>query len=418
MSTAAIAIVLKGYPRLSETFIAQEIRGLEQAGFRLRLFSLRHPTDPHIHPVINEIKAGVNYLPEYLHKEPLRLARCWFKARRLKGYRQARAQFWSDLKRDFTRNRIRRFGQALVMAAQLPPDVTHLHAHFIHTPASVTAYVSLMTGLSWSCSAHAKDIWTTAKDELQRKLEHAKWAVTCTASGHRYLQSLSPRPDSVKLSYHGLDLARFSPPPEPLARRDGSDPRDPVILVSVCRAVPKKGLDVLLTALSLLPDRLHWRWVHIGGGGLLDQLYRQAERLGISEKLQWRGALAQTAVLEQYRSSDLFVLPCRITSDGDRDGLPNVIVEAQSQKLAVVSTDISGVPELITHEKNGLLVAPEEPNSLSQAIARLIVNPKERCIMGERGAEKVRKNFDYHTSICDLSNLFRAAGIEPVHPRS
>ena len=404
----AIAIVLKGYPRLSETFIAQEILGLERAGFRLHLISMRHPTDRHTHPVHDEIRAGVNYLPEYLHDEPLRVFKSWWKVRKLPGYKKARKNFLSDLVHDVSRNRVRRFGQALVMAAELPGDVAHLHAHFIHTPASVTSYVSDLTGLSWTCSAHAKDIWTSSPRDLKRKLKATRWVVTCTANGQRFLQSLCDRPGQVRLSYHGLDLSRFAPPGK---RQDRPD--EPVMMVTVCRAVEKKGLDVLLDALALLPRDLNWKWRHIGDGGLVKDLKKRADELGISSRIEWQGALPQTGVLACYRASDLFVLPCRIAANGDRDGLPNVIVEAQSQRLPVISTTVSGVPELVSDGENGLLVEPEDPKALSQALQQLIVNTGQRREMGKKGEEKVRRHFDHEKSITDLTGLFASIGITP-----
>ncbi len=153
--TGTIAIVLKGYPRLSETFIAQEIHALERRGFALRIYSLRHPTDGATHPVHREIRAPATYLPEYLGDEPRRVVAGWRRARRLSGYRQARRTFLGDLRRDPTPNRLRRFGQACVLAAELPGEVVRLYAHFLHTPSSVTRYAALMTGLPWSASAHA-----------------------------------------------------------------------------------------------------------------------------------------------------------------------------------------------------------------------------------------------------------------------
>ncbi|HEX6093261.1 MAG TPA: colanic acid biosynthesis glycosyltransferase WcaL, partial [Dongiaceae bacterium] len=201
-----ILIILKGYPRLSETFIAQEIRALEERGLNLRLASLRRPTDKAVHPVNREIEAPVSYLPEYLYREPLRVLRAWWRARRWPSYREARRAWLKDLRRDRTPNRGRRFGQALVLAAELPEDVGHLHAHFLHAPASVTRYAALLTGLPWSCSAHAKDIWTTPGWEKREKLADAAWAVTCTAAGRDHLQALAPAGKDVALVYHGLDL--------------------------------------------------------------------------------------------------------------------------------------------------------------------------------------------------------------------
>ena len=120
----AVLFILKGYPRLSETFIAQEIRALEARGLDIRIVSLRHPTDRAVHPIHREIRAPVAYLPEYLYQEPLRVLRAWRHGRRLPGYRAARQAWLRDLRRDPTPNRVRRFGQALVLARELPRDVT------------------------------------------------------------------------------------------------------------------------------------------------------------------------------------------------------------------------------------------------------------------------------------------------------
>lgn len=407
--TKKIVIVLKGYPRLSETFIAQELRGLELAGHELILVSMRHPTDGKRHPVHDEIAAPVRYLPEYLHDEPRRVLRSWWKARRLPGYPALRQVFRADLKRDRTRNRWRRFGQALVLAAEFPTDADWLHAHFIHTPGAVALYASILLGLGWSCSAHAKDIWTSPDWELAEKLRRAEWVVTCTKAGFDKLRSLSPDPDRVHLSYHGLDLKRFARFTAERPARDGSDLNEPVILVSVGRAVEKKGYSVLLEALALLPKTLAWRFIHIGGGELLDRLKAQAQSLGLAPRITWLGSQAQAEVLAHYRRSDLFVLACRIAIDGDRDGLPNVLVEAASQRLAAISTTISGVPELLSNDVNGLLVPPDDPQSLSEALARAIRDPGLRRRLGDAAEKRVREAFDHKASIHELTQLFRAA---------
>ena len=262
-----VAFVLKGYPRLSETFIAQEIHGLERLGLDIEIVSLRHPTDGARHPIHDEIAAPVRYLPEYLRDEPGRVARAWRRTRRLPGYARARAAWLADLKRDRTPNRARRFGQALVLAEELDPRIGHIHAHFLHTPASVARYASLLRELPWTVSAHAKDIWTTPDWEKREKLESCRWAVTCTAANAAHLAALAP-PERVALVYHGYDPARFPARPPPPAMRDGRDPEQPVRLLSVGRAVVKKGYDLLLAALAALPDGLHWRFAHVGGGPL------------------------------------------------------------------------------------------------------------------------------------------------------
>ena len=390
---AEIAVVLKGYPRLSETFIAQEIRALEARGLRLRLYSLRHPTDPAVHPVHREIAAPVVYLPEYLKDDPARVWRSWRRARVLPGYGAARRAVLRDLKRDRTPNRLRRFGQACVLAAELPREVVHLYAHFLHTPASVARYAALMTGRPWSVSAHAKDIWTTPEWEISEKLDEADWAVTCTAAGHERLAALARAPDKVGLVYHGLDFARFGPPAAPRRPRDGRDPAAPLRLLSIGRLVEKKGTADLIEALARLPAALEWRLTHIGGGALAQALKARAESLGLGGRIEWRGALAQGQVLEAYRAADLFVLASRIARDGDRDGLPNVLMEAQSQGLACLSTRVAAIPELIEDGATGCLVAPGDPAALAAALEHLIRDPALRLRLGAAGARRVRERF-------------------------
>jgi glycosyltransferase involved in cell wall biosynthesis len=406
MAGSAVAFVLKGYPRLSETFIAHEIRALERSGLDIRIVSLRHPTDRHRHPVHGEIAAPVAYLPEYLYREPVRVWRGWRAARLLAGYGAALATWRRDLVRDPTPNRIRRFGQALVLASELPGDVGRLHAHFVHTPSSVARYAAIMRGLPWSGSAHAKDIWTTPDREISEKLGSCDWLVTCSEAAHQRLTDLAPDPAKVELVYHGLDPARF-PATEPHSRaRDGGDPDDPVVLLSVARAVEKKGLDVLIDALAALPASIHWRLIHIGGGGGLGKLRARAEAGGIAERIEWRGALPQDAVREAYREADLFVLPSRIAGDGDRDGLPNVLLEASSQSLACVASRVSGLPELIEHEISGVLVPPDDADALAAALARLIGEPLHRLRLGRAGAERVRTAFSFDRGIELLARRF------------
>ncbi len=400
-----VAFVLKGYPRLSETFIAQEIAALERRGLEILIVSLRHPTDARRHPVHGEIRAPVLYLPEYLFLEPFRTIRAWLNARRKPTYKEARNLWLRDLARDPTPNRIRRFGQALVLAHELPRDVERLHAHFLHTPASVTRYAALLRGIPWTGSAHAKDIWTTPEWEKREKLASCAWLVTCTAVNHAHLAALAP-PGRVELVYHGLDLLRFPAEGKGTAEKDA---KDPTIILSVGRLVEKKGTDVLLDALARLPSDLHWRLVHAGGGPLKELLERRARSLGIADRVEWRGARTQTELLAEYRAADLFALASRVARDGDRDGLPNVLAEAQSQGLACVATRVSGIPELIEHGVTGLLVAPEEPGELAQALESLIRDPARRRALGEAGRRKVAEKFGLEANIARLARKFGLA---------
>ena len=411
--------MLKGYPRLSETFIAQELLGLEQRGLRLQLYSLRRPTDPTVHPIHREICAPVDYLPEYLHEAPGMLLRAWVRVRRRPGYPAARKAWLRDLRRDPTRNRVRRFGQALILADRLDPQTRRIYAHFLHTPASVARYAALITGLPWSCSAHAKDIWTSPAWEKREKLAEMDWLVTCTAAGRDHLQALAPPAAEgaaakgvaagrakVSLVYHGLDFERFPAPSDWPSTRDGSDAGAPVVLLSVGRAVEKKGYDVLLRALAALPPELAWRFQHIGGGADLARLKALSGQLGLDERIDWLDAQPQSEVLAAYRRADLFVLASRVAADGDRDGLPNVLMEAQSQGLACLATEVSGIPELIHGDRTGVMVPPDDSAALSAALGRLIGEPALRHRLGQAALQRVHGAFDMAAGLDDLAARF------------
>jgi glycosyltransferase involved in cell wall biosynthesis len=402
-----IAVAVKGYPRLSETFIAQEILALQERGLELEIWSLRHPTEKAVHPMNRQIKARVTYLPEYLYEEPIRVLRGALWSLRQKAFGTVWKTFWRDLRRDFTANRVRRLGQAFVMARELPQDVGHLHVHYLHTPASVIRYAALLTGRTWTYSAHAKDIWTTPDWEKREKLADALWGVTCTAQGAEHLRALSPSPERISLVYHGLDLSRFPAPPESHSMRDGSNPADPVRIVSVGRAVSKKGLNDLLQALAALPPDLHWRFAHVGGGDLLDSLKAKARAAGIADKVAFLGPKAQPDIIALLREADLFVLPSKKAASGDRDGLPNVLMEAASQKLAIVATDFAGIPEFIRHQVDGDLVPPGDWEALSNAINLLAREPERRRTLGESAFERLRRDFSMEGGIDDLEARFR-----------
>jgi len=399
-----VAIIVKGYPRLSETFIAQEILALEQRGLEAHIVSLRRPTDPAIHDLHRRIRAPVLYLPEYLYEEPLRVLRGLLRGLRRPGFRRALLHWLRDLRRDPTANRGRRFGQALVLAAELPPQIGHLHLHYLHTPASVGFYAAEITGLPFSLSAHAKDIWTTPDWEKREKLAACRWAVTCSRDAFERLAPLAPE-GRLALVYHGLDLSRF-PAPAPRAGSNGTDPAAPVHIVSVARAVPKKGLDLLLDALARLPPGLHWRFSHRGGGAELDRLKERARRLGIEDRLRWLGPGTQAQVLELLREGDIFCLPARIAADGDRDGLPNVILEALSQELAVVATPVGAIGEAVFHERTGLLVPSEDADALAEALAALCRDPLRRRELGRAGRAVVAERFRFATGIAELARRF------------
>jgi glycosyltransferase involved in cell wall biosynthesis len=278
----------------------------------------------------------------------------------------------------------------------------------MNRPAAVARYAAAMTQRAWSCSAHAKDIWTQSRPNLVAALASSQWTVTCSAHGYEQLRSLSPRPERIHLSYHGLDIDRFSPFAGARPPRTGSEPDRPLQILSIARAVPKKGLDILLRALSTLGGDLHWRLIHVGGGGQLSSLRRLARALAINDRVTWLGTRSQDEVVGLYRQADLFVLPCRTARNGDRDGVPNVLVEASSQRLPCISTTVPGVLELLSNEESAILVPPDDAIALASAIKRLAVDPALRERLARSAEQRVRQDFDYRSSITFLLGLLEA----------
>ena len=398
----SLAIVVKGWPRLSETFIAQELLALQNKGHQFEIWSLRFPTDKKTHPLHQKITAPVKYLPEYLHQEPLRIWQAWRTARKLPGFAAAYAIWRKDFARDKSRNRIRRFGQACVLAVELPESITGLYAHFMHTPSSVARYAAIMRGMQWGFSAHAKDIWTSPEWEKREKLDPttygAMFGATCTAYGAQHLRGLADTAQRIDLVYHGLDLSRFPGPPI----RPAKTSDDPLQFLSVGRLVQKKGFDRLIGALALLPKDMQWHWVHIGGGALEQTLREQAQKAGVLDRISWRGACDQPEVIAAMREADMFILPSRIADDGDRDGLPNVLMEAASQKLPIISTDVSAIPEFIDTGTHGLLVQ-DDPAELAAAIVDMAMNPEKRTSFAEAAYTRLITDFGMDAGISKLT---------------
>ncbi|MGE4429478.1 MAG: glycosyltransferase family 4 protein [Sphingobium sp.] len=414
-AAATICALVKAWPRLSTTFVAQELVGLEQNGLRLWVASLS-PGEKRRHRLHEELTAPIHYLPNPF-RQPLRTLRAWRTVRRMRpGYRVARDMLREDLRRERPVRRAVRlfhFIQTLALVAEMPPTTGLFYAHFILGAGTIGRYASAITGLPFAASAHAKDIWTTPDWDKQDKLSAMQWCATCTAPGADKLRELSDDPGKIRLIYHGLSFRRFPSDPPVRPRRDGSDQNDPVRLLTVGRAVEKKGFDILLDALTRLPADIAWHLDHVGEGPMLAGLKSRASALGLSDRISWHGAEDQAAVIERYRQSDLFVLPSREAGNGDRDGLPNVLMEAQSQALPCLSTRFSAIPELIRDGETGILVPPGDAAALGAALAELIGRPDWRVRIGQAGFQRVRSAFQAEAGITEIASLLRETMADP-----
>ncbi len=400
-------MVLKGYPRISETFISNEILLLEQLGFQIHILSMRQPRERFSHASVKQIQARVDYLPETLlvplprflyHNLLLALdrPRRYARAVKLAARRIRRTRRMTTIKHLF---------QAGYLVHKLLPQsgITHLHAHFAHSPTSVTMFASLLSGLPFSFTAHAKDIYTSDPAQLAEKIAQARFVVTCTGYNRQFLRNLAPGADTpVHRIYHGIDVRLFN------GLTVNGRPRPPYRLLTVARLTTKKGLPTVLKALRILKDQgVVFQHDLIGDGDDRDVIIRLIDALGLSACCQWHGTQPHDVVLKHYKKADVFLLGCEIAPDGDRDGIPNVLLESMAMGVPVVSTQVSAIPELVQDGHCGLLVPPQDPQALAAAVNRLLTDTDLRQQIITGGKARVAQAFDNQTLIKDLAAVLR-----------
>lgn len=404
-----ILVVVPNFPSRVQTFIAQELLSLERMGYSLEIHTLRaYGNDPVSGSVAAEISAPIRHPAGNLISRLRSIGRAYLFAHRLKGYPLARRAMLADLRATWSITPILNFVSAMMLSEHVNPETDVLYAQFLKSPASVTYYTSLMTGVPWACSAHARDIWLGSNRDLKNKIDSASWVATCTTYGAERLRKLAANPERIYPIYHGVNSQLFSPSSRKPGGPDGSNGSEQVKLLTVGRIVSKKGFPNLIKALSLLPTTLNWSLRHIGPERGAAALKQQAERLGISAHIEFAGYRSPHELVHEYRRADVFILPCLIDRDGDMDGLPNALAEAASQALACITTKVSEIPRLFEDGKHALLVAPGDPQELAHAIQRLITAPQLRRELGEAASSMIAKEFDHHQHIQRLSGLFQA----------
>ncbi|MFQ5682642.1 MAG: glycosyltransferase family 4 protein [Candidatus Binatia bacterium] len=420
-----IAYIMKGYPRLSDVFINNEIYQLECMGLKIRIFSVIRPESVKSHAIVGRIKAVVTYLPSvtsltgtnfltWLAVNLPQFCRGHVQLFRLRPYAylqtllyclnmslKYRSGFWPAKKflRDFL------LAGHIALKVLEAGEISHLHGHFCHGSTTITMFVSQLSGIPFSFTAHAKDIYLPTLNPgnlLQTKIRKARFVVTCTIVNKEYLESLCPEIQSIYTVYHGLDTIRFSP-----AHYRGAGKKMPSIL-SVGRFVEKKGFPYLLQACHLLKQKGYaFQCRIIGEADEQTDLIRQLiSELGLERTVSVEGPVTQEELASIYKESIIFALPCQIVENGDRDGIPNVLMEAMAMAVPVVSTNISGIPELVEHRSDGLLVPQKNANALAGAIEELLKNPDLRRRLGMAAHEKIRRSFDATKTTLLLKDLF------------
>lgn len=405
-----LGMILKGYPRISETFIAHEIRLLEEAGLAIRILSMRPGREAITHPVVRAIRARVDYLPETFWKNAPRLLyrNSLLCLRRPRRYAAGLKLALRRLGRSGNPASLRHFLQAgwLVEKLLAGSGIAHFHAHFAHSPASVALYASALSGLPFSFTAHAKDIYTTDPAQLREKIARASFVVTCTRYNARHLGRIAGGLSTpIHCFYHGIDTRFFDSGPELRFTA-----RPPYRILTVARLIAKKGIPTILRALARLKSEgLPFDYTLVGEGPEREKVEGLVRGLGLGGGCRLAGTLAHEAVREEYRRADLFVLASEVAADGDRDGIPNVLVEAMSMGVPVAATRVSAIPELVADEETGLLVSPGDEEALAAAMRRLLVDRELRRRVLPAARARVRAEFDNRRLAGELALLHRQA---------
>lgn len=404
--TPRVGYVLKRYPRYSETFIVNEILAHERAGVEVEIFALGRPSEPVLGPTAR-VRAPVTYLlpPETDSKSgeerTLTAHEFWLV---LREAARIRPEVW-ELLPEARLERSRHVYQALRLATQaLSGGVSHLHAHFATSATTVARLAATFAGLPYTFTCHAKDIFheSVQADDLKRKFSAAAAAVTVSDFNVEYLRhTVGPVAQRVRRIYNGLDLSEF-PYHAPERRR-------PLIL-AVGRLVEKKGLADLVEACALLARNCRsFECRIVGSGELEDDLRSRIERHGLGDRVTLSGAQPRSEVVRLIREAAVLAAPCVVGGDGNRDGLPTVLLEAMALGTPCISTDVTGIPEILRDGDTGLMVPPRDPAALAAAIDRLLEDPALRVGLATRARRRIEADFDVHRNTGALRELFRAS---------
>lgn len=404
-----LCMVLKGYPRVSETFISNEILNLEGLGFKVHIISMRHPREAFCHESVKQIKAGVDYLPSAIFGNlgPLIYHNLIWALKHPGRYFTAAKKAVRRWRRTHKVATIKHLLQAGFLANRCLPgkNIVHFQAHFAHSPTSVALFSSILTDIPFSFFAHAKDIYTSNKKQLAEKIDMARFVVTCTQYNQKYLADLKNGSDTpLHCVYHGISLEYFKnhrklPMPEP-----------PYRFLTVARMTEKKGLDTIYKALAILKSRgVRFHHTLIGEGDDRDKVMQLIQTLELEEDTTLTGAMTHEEVISFFADSHLFVLGCRVADNGDRDGIPNVMAESMAMKLPVVATNVSGLPEFLDDGVTGLSVPPNDPEKLAEAMLRLSTDKKLRHKVTDLARREIEDRFNNKKLIVQLARIYAHA---------
>lgn len=393
-----VGYVVKRYPRYAETFIVAEIAAHEAAGLEVEIFSLRPPNDTHFQDAIARVRAPVHYLYTEGIKTPTHL---WAA---LQDAAAVLPGFWSELEAARGEDALAVHHAAVLASALRRTAIGHLHAHFATATATVARLASRFAKVPYTFTAHAKDIFhaSVRPEALGRHLSEAAAAITVSDYNREYLVRVyGPAAARIRRVYNGIDLQQF---------RHVSPERRPPRIAAVGRLVEKKGFADLVEACALLRDGgLACECQIVGTGPLELELRALIERCGLDDRVQLLGPRPRSEVIAHIHDAAVLAAPCVIGPDGDRDGLPTVLVEAMALGTPCVSTDVTGIPEVLQPDESGLIVPQHDPPALAAALERLLTDPALRVRLATGARRRVEAEFDIRRTTSQLRAIFREA---------
>jgi colanic acid/amylovoran biosynthesis glycosyltransferase len=402
MSSLKLAYFFFTYPSLHKTFVDREIFALRDLGVNIKIYSLHHPKvklSPYQQAIIDEIiyVSDLGSKPRYAAN--LRYALRW----PIKYFSTLIYLLTRPHPKYHSRDRtIRYFVRSVFLTSLLekdPPD--HIHAHFLNESVTAGLVAQRFLGIPYSATVHASDELFVTPRMVREKLSEAKFIATCTDYNRDYLEKISKGvfDQKLKVIYHGLDTTHFHREQPPQAGTP--------IIISVGQLKERKGFHYLVDACAILKKHgANFVCRIVGEGPMRGVLEEKIAQYGLADQVQLLGALSQDEVLDQYQQASIFTLPAVVAKNGDRDGIPNVILEAMAMQLPVVSTRHSAIPEAITDGVNGVLISPEDPEALAAALENLIADPDLRQHLGDCGRETVMKRFNPLENAQLLINAF------------
>ena len=397
-----VAYLLDIFPALSETFVINELIELKRQGLDVAIFSLGKPKEDIIHKEAKELAKETCYFQGLINPNKFRKAYTYLYSH-LYFLLSSPLMYIKALWFAYI-NGVRVFKSAAYYALVFRKfEIGHIHAHFAAAASEYAMMISRISGIPYSFTPHAYDIFIKPKF-VKEKVIFADFVVSKTEYNRRFLEENYPgiNGDKIHVIHYGIDLERFTPAEYDVSRNL------PFTILSVARLVEKKGHKYLLEACNILTKKGISNFVCkiIGDGPLKGDLEELALSFGLSENVQFIGALPSDKVLLVLKESDLFVLPCIIAKDGDMDGMPNALIEAMALGKPVISTYISGIPELIK-DGAGILVPPEDPEALAKALEEIyLMVPETRMAMGQKGREIVEREFNIAKESEKIRDIF------------